>query len=83
MARAATSYDIHGLVVGIFLAGLATATVPVVAYIAEILKLEAILPMALSIVYGAAMFASSYVEEEQQFWYWLSCACVAYAYVTG
>ena len=24
------------------------------------------------IAYGAMMFASSYVEEEQQFWYWVT-----------
>lgn len=30
--------------------------------------------MALAFAYGGMMFASSYVEEEQHFWYWcLSC----------
>ncbi|CAK3942924.1 GPI ethanolamine phosphate transferase 2 [Lecanosticta acicola] len=30
-----------------------------------------------SVLYGVMMFASSYVEEEQQFWYWLTPAWIA------
>lgn len=30
--------------------------------------------------YGALMFASSYVEEEQHFWYWMASGWIFYLY---
>ena len=34
------------------------------------------------ILYGIMMFASSYVEEEQHFWYWISSAWLLWLYMT-
>lgn len=33
--------------------------------------------------YGVMMFASSYVEEEQHFWYWSTTAWLAFAALQG
>ena len=33
-----------------------------------------------SVLYDAMMFASSFVEEEQQFWYWM---CAAWALISS
>ena len=35
------------------------------------------------VAYGAMMFASSYVEEEQHFWYWATTAWFGYLGVKG
>jgi ethanolaminephosphotransferase len=37
--------------------------------------------VATTICNGCMMFASSYVEEEQQFWYWVSSAWSTYLYM--
>ncbi|KAK0354455.1 major facilitator super transporter protein [Friedmanniomyces endolithicus] len=74
LSSAASSYDIPRMVVGIFLSATALTL--------AILSLPNLWPpttagvffTATSLLYGAMMFASSYVEEEQQFWYWLACA---------
>lgn len=34
----------------------------------------------MTILYGVMMFATSYVEEEQHFWYWATAAWMAYLY---
>ncbi|KAI9672432.1 MAG: major facilitator super transporter protein [Trizodia sp. TS-e1964] len=36
---------------------------------------------AIALAYGAMMFASSYVEEEQNFWYWASSGWLAYLFL--
>lgn len=33
-------------------------------------------------LYGVMMFASSYVEEEQQFWYWITSGWLVYFAIT-
>ena len=61
----------------------------VLSVIATILALTAAAPILLSslpsaavfiaitLAYGGMMFASSYVEEEQHFWYWASTGWLA------
>jgi ethanolaminephosphotransferase len=34
--------------------------------------------LAVSLVYGIMMFASSYVEEEQNFWFWTASGWLAF-----
>jgi len=36
-----------------------------------------------TIAYGFMMFASSYVEEEQQFWYWICSGWLAFLAMKG
>lgn len=43
-----------------------------------LLKFELII---ITLCFGVIMFASSYVEEEQQFWYWITTSHFAYALI--
>ena len=36
--------------------------------------------LAITVSYGVMMFASSFVEEEQHFWYWSASGWLAYLY---
>ncbi|KAK0939105.1 major facilitator super transporter protein [Friedmanniomyces endolithicus] len=75
-SSAASSYDIPRMVVGILLSASALTL--------AIISLPTLWPpntagiffAAASLLYGAMMFASSYVEEEQHFWYWLTPAWI-------
>ena len=73
MSSTASNYNLPRLGIGIGLAALATvvgiAAVFAALFEAQLIGLWALL---VSIVYGLMMFASSYVEEEQHFWYWVS-----------
>ncbi|KAK1062769.1 major facilitator super transporter protein [Friedmanniomyces endolithicus] len=76
LSNAASSYDIPRMVVGILLSASALTL--------AIISLPTLWPPSTagvffataSLLYGAMMFASSYVEEEQHFWYWLTPAWV-------
>ncbi|KAK5730034.1 major facilitator superfamily transporter protein [Elasticomyces elasticus] len=74
LSNAASSYDIPRMTLGIIFSAVALAL--------AIASLPAIWPAstagmffaATSLLYGVMMFASSYVEEEQHFWYWMTPA---------
>ncbi|KAL4958825.1 mannose-ethanolamine phosphotransferase LAS21 [Aspergillus stella-maris] len=71
MSGAASNYDLKYLSLGICIAGLAFLFVSPAAY--KSLSKDHVSGVFLTIsilLYGIMMFASSYVEEEQQFWYW-------------
>ena len=73
MSSTASNYDLPRLGIGIGLAASATvvgiATVFAALFEGQVIGLWALL---VSVAYGLMMFASSYVEEEQHFWYWVS-----------
>lgn len=75
MSSTASNYDIPRLGTGLAcaalaLSGVATATLTIVKN-----SPVAYLPIfGTSLLYGIMMFASSYVEEEQHFWYWSTTA---------
>ncbi|KAK3715368.1 major facilitator super transporter protein [Vermiconidia calcicola] len=77
MSDTASSYDIPSMGTGMAIVGL--------ALVLAILSLPSIWPPSFagiffattSLLYGVVMFASSYVEEEQHFWYWLTPAWIA------
>ena len=73
MSGTASNYGLSRLGLGIGVAALATiagiATVSTALFETQATGLWASLVF---IAYGLIMFASSYVEEEQHFWYWAS-----------
>lgn len=84
MSGVASNYDIFLLYLGqgLAVAALALAigalwksnvkyTTPLVAF------------SSLTILYGVMTFASSYVEEEQHFWYWATAAWLSLLWVKG
>ena len=74
MSRAASNYDVEKLQGGIsivFLAILICLLLSRNGFLVEA-ELARSFFAILILTHGAMMFASSYVEEEQQFWYWIS-----------
>ena len=70
MSGMASNYDVSRLVIGQVLAALSVlATILLVSPAANLMPL-----LAAALLYGIMMFASSYVEEEQHFWYWVTSA---------
>ncbi|KAK5129523.1 hypothetical protein LTR08_003182 [Meristemomyces frigidus] len=76
LSTVASSYDIPRMVTGMAISGVALAL--------ALYSLPSFWPpntagayfSLTSVLYGAMMFASSYVEEEQHFWYWLTPAWI-------
>ncbi|KKY20556.1 putative gpi ethanolamine phosphate transferase 2 [Diplodia seriata] len=77
LSSTASNYNVTLLIVG---AVLATASMALaLAVISSGLfptSTAGIFFALLTVLYGIMMFASSYVEEEQHFWYWATSACV-------
>ncbi|KAK3676323.1 major facilitator super transporter protein [Recurvomyces mirabilis] len=77
LSSAASSYDVPRMVLGMLICG--------IALVMTLVSLPAVWPPSTAgsffaitcFLYGIMMFASSYVEEEQHFWYWLTPAWVA------
>ncbi|KAK0748811.1 alkaline-phosphatase-like protein [Apiosordaria backusii] len=75
----ASNYDMNKM----FLGGAASVAALFLAVVAAAWSVEdkagAFVPFAgIVVAYGAMMFASSYVEEEQHFWYWATTAWFGY-----
>ncbi len=73
MSSTASNYNLSRLGIGVVLAAL--ATVAGIATVSTDLFESQGTGLWISFVfiaYGTMMFASSYVEEEQHFWYWAS-----------
>lgn len=84
MSSTASNYDIPKLIIGLSIAALATLLAFSTAYSTVTTSLAASAPFILiSLLYGIMMFASSYVEEEQHFWYWAATAWVALLSIKG
>ncbi|ETS72892.1 hypothetical protein PFICI_15399 [Pestalotiopsis fici W106-1] len=79
MSGMASNYDITRLTQGVTIALLlAVSSILAVFLVAE--KSTGVPPCfaAIMLLYGIMMFASSYVEEEQHFWYWATTAWLLY-----
>ncbi|OAX81140.1 hypothetical protein ACJ72_04523 [Emergomyces africanus] len=79
MSSAASNYNMERLCLGIVVAilGVVLSTVSSL----QVVTGAEIFGLFISISYGIMMFGSSYVEEEQQFWYWILTGWIFYLYV--
>jgi ethanolaminephosphotransferase len=71
LSGTASNYDLNKMYTGIAIAVLGVALAITSILSAHVkLDLGTLANNTISLTYGVTMFASSYVEEEQQFWYW-------------
>ncbi|OQD86343.1 hypothetical protein PENANT_c008G03475 [Penicillium antarcticum] len=82
MSRTASNYNIFRLCLGLFITGIAATIVLPSTYTECIRHRSSGLFLVLMVItYGLMMFASSYVEEEQHFWYWICSGWIFYLHV--
>ncbi|TVY20155.1 GPI ethanolamine phosphate transferase 2 [Lachnellula arida] len=75
MSSTASNYDVSKLVIGQAVAAAGLFFASIAAGPAVLNSLRSSSPfIGVSLSYGIMMFASSYVEEEQHFWYWTTTA---------
>ena len=78
MSNMASNYDMRMLILGQAIAAAACILVTVGLASAGTSHAQSLAVFAaIILVYGIMMFASSYVEEEQHFWYWATTAWMA------
>ncbi|KAI0201485.1 alkaline-phosphatase-like protein [Astrocystis sublimbata] len=85
MSTMASDYDLDKLSLGggiAAAAALAAGTATVLSTKMTWSNIRSLIPfLSITILYGVMMFASSYVEEEQHFWYWSTTAWLFYLIV--
>lgn len=75
MSGMASNYDVDKLTLGGIITFAAISAAIIATAVSTNLTIRRFGPFALiTILYGVMMFASSYVEEEQHFWYWSTTA---------
>ena len=82
MSSTASNYDLSRLIVGILIAALSLST-GLHSTLRVLLRANDVgIWIALkTTAYAVMMFASSYVEEEQHFWYWTASAWLAWLFM--
>ncbi|XXH04428.1 hypothetical protein Hte_010843 [Hypoxylon texense] len=79
MSGMASNYDMSMLMYGGLAAALASIAAICAVASSTVKTTASLVPfMAITVLYGIMMFASSYVEEEQHFWYWTTSAWLFY-----
>ncbi|KAI0554200.1 alkaline-phosphatase-like protein [Xylaria curta] len=82
MSGMASNYDIDKLILGAATTAAAVFTAGISTAVSTKITIRNFVPFALiTLLYGVMMFASSYVEEEQHFWYWSTTAWLFYLVV--
>ena len=78
MSNMASNYDISKLIFGQVVAATACILATTALYSSCTTYTRSLVVFAtITLAYGMMMFASSYVEEEQHFWYWVTTAWMA------
>jgi hypothetical protein len=84
MSSTASNYDMPKLLIGQSIASLAALLGVIAAFPTLSDSLKSSSPfICIILLYGIMMFASSYVEEEQHFWYWAATAWLVLLSIKG
>ncbi|KAI0834434.1 alkaline phosphatase-like protein [Hypoxylon sp. FL0890] len=79
MSSMASNYDMSMLAYGGSVTAVASIAAAYVVATSTPARASSLGPfMLITLLYGIMMFASSYVEEEQHFWYWITSAWLLY-----
>jgi ethanolamine phosphate transferase 2 subunit G len=82
MQNTASNYHVPSLYAGCLITSISATISLLVAHRQMRLHHSSALPLMVTLfAYGSVMFASSYVEEEQQFWYWITSAWITVLHI--
>ena len=82
MSSTASNYGLERLRIGIAIAAMASVfTLWNISSILLAQKDVGIWTLTVTVLYGGMMFASSYVEEEHNFWYWATSGWLGWLFL--